>query len=559
MRNILCRGLYVIVLLMCTGVVARAEYAPEVHVDDYPKDEVQKGVKALRAMPSLWRDSYIAEVMGLLFLPNNTAYDPEIKTHMDGYRYCWVKEGALFVSGTGRVYDIRKDVFKGSATRESAKMIKLNSENWKTARLAMQMVGDETILSFFTREVARIVQQTAKYHLKSMPTKLREEMLAELANLCYMPDGSSARSAKLSWTRCGTINFHQKVESWELKSGARFMDSQGKEQEVEAVRKRFARSAPNEELVRWCASLVGEKDILDLFSKEVKAMRAAYEQKMQQLGVDVADKPAEQKANTSPLSVQVGAAYRPEVDSTRMSATYRAELKSVVEYLRSLPKTTRWVFISERMGLLFMPQSGAVGISQWGWMEGGSHFIGADGCEYDSVSELKIVEDRGGRPEWNRNSDIVDRLGREVVFAELSEEVSELVLQNAKYEIEKMGESQPVRRDMFLAWLAGIFYTPEGEPAQSKEAVATGAHKKPIREVQFDAQSRFTDTRGDEWSIADVIEKYGHPHHDRWLILETCTHHIGNSAILALFAEEVKTLRDNCEKKMQELRSSATE
>lgn len=559
MKNLIRRGLYIIVLLMCSGVAAHAEYAPEVHVDEYPKDEVQKGVKALRALSSLWRDSYIAEAMGLLFMQNDTAYESEIKTHSDGYRYYRVKEGALFVSGAGQVYDIRKDIFNGSAIRESAKKKKQSVENWKTARLAMQMVGDETILSFFTRDVARIVQQTAKYHLKLMPAKLREEMLAELANLCYMPDGSSARSGKLSWPRCGTINFHQKVESWELKSGASFMDSQGKEQEVEAVRKRFTWSVPNEELVRWCVSLVGEKDILDLFSKDVKSMRAAYEQKMKQLGVSGADKTAEQKADTPPLSVQVGAVYRPEVDSARMSAAYRAELKAVVEYLRSLPKTTRWAFISERMGLLFMQQSGAVGISQWGWMEDGSHFIGADGYEYDAPSELKILEDRGGRDEWNRNSDIVDRLGRDVVFAELPEEVAELVLQNARYEIEKMGETQPVRRDMFLAWQAGLLYSEEGEPVHGAEVTVSGAHKKSIRVSQIKGDWKFTDTKGEEWSVNEVVEKYGRPHHDRWSILETCTHHIGSSAILALFAKDVKTLRDKYEEKMKELRSGATE
>ena len=540
-----------VVLLMCSGVVARAEYAPQVHVNEYPKDEVQKGVKALRALPSLWRDSLIAEVMGLLFLPNDTAYDSELKTHPDGYRYYWIKDGALFVSGTGRVYDRRKDIFDGGAIRESAKAKKLNIENWKTVRLAMQVVGEETILSSFARDVARVVQQTAKYHLKKLPAKLREEMLAELADLCYMPDGSHARSGKLAWPRYGSINFNQKVESWELKSGAFFMDSQGKAQEVAAVRKRFAKSVSNEELIRWCASLVGEKDILTLFPKELKALRAAYEQKMQQLGVSA--EPAEQKADTLILSAQVGAAYHPDVDSSRMSATYRAELKSVAEYLRSLPKTARWAFIAERMGLLFMPKSGAIGISQWGWMEDGSHFIGADGFEYDARSELKILEDRGGRAEWNRNSDIVDRLGREVVFAELPEEVAELVLQNAKYEIEKMGEIQPVRRDMFLAWVAELLYTPEGEPIHSAEVTVEGAHKKPIRVLQIEGDSRFIDTEGEEWSVRDVVDKYGRPHHDRWSILETCTHHIGRAAMRALFSQEIKKLRANYEKKQEEL------
>ena len=552
MMNLIRRGVCVAVLLMSSGMVARAEYAPQVHVDEYPKDEVQKGVKALRALPSLWRDSLIAEVMGLFFLPNDTAYDSEIKHHPDGYRYYWSKDGALFVSGVGRVYDRRKDIFEGGAIRESAKAKRLNIENWKTVRLAMQVVGEETILSFFARDVARVVQQTAKYHLKKMPAKLREEMLAELADLCYMPDGSSARSGKLAWPRYGTINFNQKVESWELKSGAFFMDSQGKEQEIAAVRKRFTWSGPNEELIRWCASLVGEKDILALFPKEQKALRAAYEQKMQQLGVSAA-KPAEQKTDALPLSAQVGAVYRPDVDSSRMSATYRAELKSVVEYLRSLPKTARWAFIAERLGLLFMPKSGAIGISQWGWMEDGSHFIGADGYEYDAPSELKVLEDRGGRPEWNRNSEIVDRLGREVVFAELPEEVAELVLQNAKYEIEKMGETQPVRRDMFLAWQAELLYTAEGEPIHSDEVTVSGAHKKPIRVLQIAVDSRFTDTEGDEWSVTDVMEKYGRPRQDRWSILETCTHHIGRAAIRALFSQEIKKLRANYEKKQKEL------
>lgn len=531
-------------VLVCCGVAARAEYAPQVHVDEYPKEEVQKGVRALRALPALWRDSFIAEMMGLLFLPNDAAYEPGLKQHPDGYPQYWIREGALLVSGTGRVYNHSKDVLEGGAVRESAKARKQNTENWKTARLAMQVVGEETIFSFVARDVARVVQQTAKYHLKKMPAKLREELLAELAGLCYVPGGGSARSGKLAWARLGTVSFNQKVESWELKSGALFMDSQGREQDISALRKRFAGSAASEELIRWCASLVGEKDILSLFPKEVKALRAAYEQRMQQLGVSADSLPAEPQAPAMRLSARLGALYRPGADTSRMSATYRAELKAVVDYLKTLPKPARWAFIAERMGLLFMPQSGSVGLSNWGWMEDGSHFIGADGCEYDAPAELGALEKRGGRAEWNQCSDTVERLGREVVFAELAEEVAELVLQNAKYEVEKMGEAQPVRRDMFLAWLAGLLYTPEGELARGKEAMVTGSHKQPIRELQFDTQSRFTDSQGNEWSMADVIEKYDHPHYDRWLILETCVHHLGSAAILALFPKELQRLRE---------------
>lgn len=555
MNHLLHQGLSCIATLVYAGMMAHAEYAPNVHVEDYPKDEVQKGVRALRALTSLGRDSFIAEVLGLMFTKDGTAYDWEAKSHPDGYRYYWAKDGALFVAGTGRVYDRRKDVFEGNATKESAKMKKASQENWKIARQVMHEVGEETILSFFSRDVTRIVQQTAKYHLKKLPTKLREEILAELAGLCYMPDGSSARGEKLAWTRHGTLNLTQKVETWELKSGACFMDSQGKEQKIDEVRKRYSRNATNEELIRWCANLLGEKDILSMFAKDVKTLRSAYEQKMQQLGVKTAEKPAEQKTQkeeTLELSAQVGATYRPDVDTSRMSAAYRNELKEAASYLRSLPKVARWTFMSERLGLLFFPQSGAVGISTWGWMEDGSHFIGADGSEYDARSELKVLEDRGGRAEWNKNSDAVERLGREAVFAQFPEEVAELVLQNAKYELEKMGEKQPVRRDMFLAWVAELLYTAEGEPIQSTEVTVAGAHKKPIRVLQIGADSKFTDTKGEEWSVEEVVEKYGRPHHDRWSILETCTHHIGRAAIRALFTQEIKKLRTNYEKKQKE-------
>ena len=78
-----------------------------------------------------------------------------------------------------------------------------------------------------------------------------------------------------------------------------------------------------------------------------------------------------------------------------------------------------------------------MGCDPSGWLKDDSRFIGANGVEYDAMKELYAINNKGTRAEWDKYSDITDELGRELVFSQLPNEVAELILQNAKYQLNK--------------------------------------------------------------------------------------------------------------------------
>ena len=245
------------------------------------------------------------------------------------------------------------------------------------------------------------------------------------------------------------------------------------------------------------------------------------------------------------------AAYKPKITS-KMGGQFTKEVQKVVTTLKALPKAVRWTFLAEKLGLLFMPPNGVSGHnSNKGFMQDGSHFIGADGIEYDAVSECNA---RPKNPDtWNNCATSLDRLGREVVLSKLSSEVTALALANAKYHLEKMAEEQLERRDMYLAYLAKLCYLPGGKSPYEKMETTNGPHKQPIRYYELSGKGcKFVDTEGSEHNFDDISKKYASLGGARWEILNVCAHHVGAKDILALYPDEVKKLRTNYKKKMQE-------
>ena len=203
------------------------------------------------------------------------------------------------------------------------------------------------------------------------------------------------------------------------------------------------------------------------------------------------------------------------------------------------------------MGLLFMPSDGQrSGHDKYGYAENGSHYIGTDGLEYDARAELDSIRGSAVAEGWVTNSHASGRIGHEAVFSQLPDEVAELVLQNAKYQLEKLTEESPEGRDAVLARIAQLEYLPDGT-APYAPITWQGPHGKVVAEYMIKApwdKHYFTDSEGKEHRIVDVYIR------GRWNILIICAHHLGADAILALCPEEVDKLRANYEKRMKELK-----
>ena len=247
------------------------------------------------------------------------------------------------------------------------------------------------------------------------------------------------------------------------------------------------------------------------------------------------------------------AAYKPKI-AGKMGGQDMKDVQKAVATLRSMPKPVRWHLLAEKLGLLFMPSNGAFGYdSSNGEIRVGSHFIGADGKEYDAKAEFKSISWYFGG--WKYSAAVIDHLGQEAVFSKISSEVTTLVLKNAKYQLDKLAEEQPEMREMCLAYLAKLCYLPDGKSPYGKMETKTVFNKLPIQYYDLDHKGcLFVDTEGTEHKYDEVPRKYASLGGNRWEILNICAHHVGVKDILALFPDEVKTLRANYEKKMQEFK-----
>ena len=522
---------------------AEAAYKPKITSKmsgQFTKD-VQKVVSELKAMPKPVRWTFCAEKLGFLFMPPNGIPGHDSNTGN-------MRDGSHFIGVDGMEYDAGAEY----KARPSSKA-------WTSCASAMDRLGREIVFSKLSSEVTALVLENAKFHLDKMAEnmpEMRDMYLAYLAKLCYLPDGKSPYG-KLS-TKTGPHK--QPIQYYELGKGCLFVDEEGTEHNFDEVHRKYASLGG----ARWtildvCAHHVGAKDILALYPDEVKKLRANYKKKMQELRVgasEAKEDKAEEETNepgekAESLAKKLGVTYRPKTNADRMGGQFKKDLDSVVKYLKSLPKSQRWCYIAERMGLMFMPQDGRNGYAN-GWLKNGAYFIGANGLEYDAHAELDVINNKGTRSEWNKHSDLTDRLGRTLVFSKFPDEVAELVLQNAKYHLDKLAAEHPEGRDAILARLAQLEYLPNGTAPYGR-ITWKGPHGDMLNEYKINASWNmyyFTDTEGKARRTIDATTwNVG-----IWETLLICAHHLGAEAILALCPEEVKKLRANYEKRMKELR-----
>ena len=497
--------------------------------------DVQKVVTTLKSMPKPARWFFIVEKLGFLFMPPNGEIGNRSETGN-------MRKGSHFIGIDGMEYDAEAE-FKTQPW-----------EKWKYSVENLDRLGRENIFSKLSSEVTALALANAKYHLEKLAEEQperRDMYLAYLAKLCYLPDGKSPYEKMV--TRTGPNK--QPFQYYSLGGkGCLFVDTEGTEHKYDDVNAKYASlSGDRWTILNVCAYHVGRKDILGLYPEEVKKLRDNYKKKMKELGgsttepkEDKAEEPSKPSVKAESLAAKLGVTYRSKMNTDRMGGQLKKDLQSAVSYLKSLPKTIRWCFIAERMGLLFFPQDGGFGHNEYGWIQTGSHFIGANGLEYDSKAEA-CAQPTGAA--WVINTKLTDRLGRDVVFSQFPNEVAELILQNAKYQLDKLAEEYPEARDAILARIAQLEYRSDGKsPYILKPSKWGGTNVVNEYVLSNTDVYHYIDTEGKEQRTGDVYDRMNK---GRWAILIISAHHLGADAILALCPEELKKLRANYEKRMK--------
>ena len=490
---------------------AEAAYRPKLagKMGGQSMKEVQKVVTTLKSMPNTFRWTFLAEKLGLMFMPDNAGIG-----HLEHGGFA---RGAHFIGCDGVEYD---------ANAQTQEITEEMRSDWSYCAVNIERFGCEVIFSRLSSEVTEIVMQNANYHLQKMAElqpERRVMYLAYLAGLCYLAAGKSPYDQLTT-----LIAPHkQPIQLYDIgNKGCRFIDPEGKEQAFDRISRKYDSHGDSRWLIlNVCVHHVGKKDILDLYPEDVKKMREYYKNKFSNLS----------------LAKKLGVTYRPQTNADP-SAQAVQKAASVV---KSMQYPIRWTFFAEKMGLCFMPPNGGVGHVGNGSFAYGSHFIGGDGIEYDANSQTAHFSKEMWN-EWAFCATNLERFGREAVFSKLPNDMAEFILQNAKYHLDKMAAEQPERRDMYLAYLAKLCYLPDGKSPYNGSLVKSWEWV-PQQSIQLYAIEnkgcKFIDTEGVEWSYDAVHKKYKFLNGTRWSILNLCAHHLGADAILALYPKEVKKLR----------------
>ncbi len=120
---------------------------------------LQRGVFCLKLFPQEYRDAFLSEVCGLLFLDNgeSAVSDTEKSDFVRGEKipYMKIKRGAKFVGTDGQIHDFWK---LGVERRHNKPHIEAM---WRDAKYAMYHVGREALLEDFAEEVAILRERNA--------------------------------------------------------------------------------------------------------------------------------------------------------------------------------------------------------------------------------------------------------------------------------------------------------------------------------------------------------------------------------------------------------------
>ena len=436
--------------LMSSVHTAWAGYKP-VDVSDIQGEQRKQLAELARdvgRMPAQSRDCFLCEQLGLCFAA-------------DGSQVMWCKENrlgttaskAFFVGRSGRPLPFAQ-AYKG--TPVWGKCYEKNHQ--------INQTKPGALLSFFKKDVDRVVHNTAKYLMNEMPDDLRWSLLAMLDRKLYYQDGRSASEKKHEFSlECGIkVSYYYGEGDYQ---NCYFVGANGEEAKVEDARRKKGHGERHDRwyhIVLRCANLVGNKDILALFPEEVKAMRRHYKQRLTQV--------KEQK-----------------------DATINEAIEQADAMLQTLPSDAQERLIAEAAGMYYDPENYEHNGTDWKtgtiWTKG-ALYLGNGSKVYGPCN--------GG------DAPVVRELLRKVPHRVILERYAEPLKKMARYMARDRFQNMPgTLRDALRCVLTGKLTTVDGSPAVDGETtmnleVPDPARKTvpiPCAKVNAD-KARFTTSRG---------------------------------------------------------------
>ena len=212
-------------------------------------------VTALSKMPSDTREAWLAECIGLCFMPDNSPILAPNK---------WTKQGALYIGSDGKEHKFWEERKKGEAF-------------WGPASRNATEGNKPLIVRSFSAQVRQMVQQMLRYHYARLSEFMREAWLAEIGGCIYMPDGTSGSIyTRLTYEIISPTGYKTATRSY-LHPKAKFRDSKGAEHNL-TERTTYWRKGNTSDTVSWdimhtCAGLLGTKEVEALFANELTLLR----------------------------------------------------------------------------------------------------------------------------------------------------------------------------------------------------------------------------------------------------------------------------------------------
>ena len=410
--------------------------------------ELKEAVRGVNKMPILARDCFVAEQLGICFGKDGQGVGKQFHGRPATYG-----DKAFIVGSNGRL-----------AAWMSAAMPA--GSQWGQSYADAMNFKQEAMLSLMTERVNLVVRNTAKYLMKEMPDDLRWILLATLDKKLYYQDGRSASEKKHVYSlECGAKFSY--YGDWE---NGYCMGASGEEIKVWEVFCRWNRYRRWSDIVRRCANLVGDKDILALFPEEVKAIRKHYKQRLAQM------KKQKDEAN-------------------------KALLAAADEMLASLPnEDLKYAKIAAAIGLYFEDHASTGYNYTYGWLNPSVKIFLPNGKKLTGRDNLVN----------GTNPGILQQIPHEAIL----EHYRAPIIQMARHIAEdRFKEMPPIVRDLMRAEISGNLINADGSPAQdlgggfaTVETHNRRTWKIPMVNVDK-TKTFFMDSMGKKWPYS-IVEQY---------------------------------------------------
>ena len=257
------------------------------------------------------------------------------------------------------------------------------------------------------------------------------------------------------------------------------------------------------------------------------------------------------------------AEYAPKVESGLYP---KKEVAKGVRALRNLPTMIRQAVLTDKLGLLYLPdgeyahetteRKSRNGEEFFFDVKAGARFIGSDGKEYDfSLSGYQAAAKNGfdmvaknGKPtlfgNWVISREVISTTDGDPVFISFANDITKLVRQLAKYRLKSM----PAKlRMLCLADCANLLVLPGAHSAYTGELVKSprDGSRRQLEWPQRAAGAVFYDAAGEEQSVDQIYAQCCSKASEKRALedVQWCAQLIGREDILSLYDKEVKALQ----------------